>query len=261
LALENAVCEDPISKPGGHPEGEDKTDAPNRRSPSGRRGLVSHAGAFLLVELADRLELTAALSAAMAPSRERRSTTTQVSCCATSRSRSLTAAITSQTAQAHPPAPSARRRAGSCARAGGWRCGCRAAGLGGSAGRGLRAAAGAASRLEPLATNRPPGTSARSSRPPASACPRLGSRGLGPASRAIGHGALRRKALTSNARRWPYVRSFSISLPLGLFRPAPRSLPEQPESRSHLLPCHRPMRALAEPLRGADPRTPTTPCS
>jgi hypothetical protein len=36
-------------------------------------GLVSHAGAYLLVELADRLELTAALSAAMAPSRERRS--------------------------------------------------------------------------------------------------------------------------------------------------------------------------------------------
>jgi Transposase DDE domain group 1 len=36
-------------------------------------GLVSHTGAYLLVELADRLELTAALSAAMAPSRERRS--------------------------------------------------------------------------------------------------------------------------------------------------------------------------------------------
>ncbi len=37
-------------------------------------GLVSHAGAFLLIELADRLGLTTALSAAMAPSRERRST-------------------------------------------------------------------------------------------------------------------------------------------------------------------------------------------
>jgi hypothetical protein len=36
-------------------------------------GLVSHAGAFLLVELADRLGLTDALSAAMAASRERRS--------------------------------------------------------------------------------------------------------------------------------------------------------------------------------------------
>jgi DDE family transposase len=36
-------------------------------------GLLSHAGAFLLVELADRLGLTAALSAAMAPSGERRS--------------------------------------------------------------------------------------------------------------------------------------------------------------------------------------------
>lgn len=36
-------------------------------------GLVSHAGAFLLVELADRLGLTAALSEAMAPTRERRS--------------------------------------------------------------------------------------------------------------------------------------------------------------------------------------------
>ena len=36
-------------------------------------GLVSHAGAFLLVELADRLGLTAALSAAMAGTRERRS--------------------------------------------------------------------------------------------------------------------------------------------------------------------------------------------
>lgn len=36
-------------------------------------GLVSHAGAYLLVELADRLGLTASLSAAMAPTRERRS--------------------------------------------------------------------------------------------------------------------------------------------------------------------------------------------
>ena len=36
-------------------------------------GLVSHAGAYLLVELADRLGLTAALSEAMAPSRARRS--------------------------------------------------------------------------------------------------------------------------------------------------------------------------------------------
>jgi hypothetical protein len=36
-------------------------------------GLVSHAGAFLLVELADRLGLTAGLSAAMASTRERRS--------------------------------------------------------------------------------------------------------------------------------------------------------------------------------------------
>ena len=36
-------------------------------------GLVSHAGALLLIELADRLGLTAALSAAMASTRERRS--------------------------------------------------------------------------------------------------------------------------------------------------------------------------------------------
>jgi Transposase DDE domain group 1 len=36
-------------------------------------GLVSHAGAFLLVEMADRLGLTAALTEAMAPTRERRS--------------------------------------------------------------------------------------------------------------------------------------------------------------------------------------------
>jgi hypothetical protein len=36
-------------------------------------GLVSHAGAYLLVELGDRLGLTAALSEAMAPSRKRRS--------------------------------------------------------------------------------------------------------------------------------------------------------------------------------------------
>ena len=36
-------------------------------------GLVSHAGAYLLIELADRLGLTEALSAAMAPTRERRS--------------------------------------------------------------------------------------------------------------------------------------------------------------------------------------------
>ncbi len=36
-------------------------------------GIVSHAGAHLLAELADRVELTAALSEAMAPTRERRS--------------------------------------------------------------------------------------------------------------------------------------------------------------------------------------------
>lgn len=36
-------------------------------------GLVSHAGAFLLVELADGIGLTKVLSAAMAPTRERRS--------------------------------------------------------------------------------------------------------------------------------------------------------------------------------------------
>jgi Transposase DDE domain group 1 len=36
-------------------------------------GIVSHAGAHLLAELADRVGLTAALSAAMAPTRERRS--------------------------------------------------------------------------------------------------------------------------------------------------------------------------------------------
>lgn len=36
-------------------------------------GLISHAGAFLLTELADRMNLTTALSAAMAPTRERRS--------------------------------------------------------------------------------------------------------------------------------------------------------------------------------------------
>jgi hypothetical protein len=36
-------------------------------------GLVSHAGAYLLTELADRIGLTEALSAAMAPTRERRS--------------------------------------------------------------------------------------------------------------------------------------------------------------------------------------------
>jgi Transposase DDE domain group 1 len=36
-------------------------------------GLVSHAGAFLLGELADRLGLTTALSEAMASTRERRS--------------------------------------------------------------------------------------------------------------------------------------------------------------------------------------------
>lgn len=36
-------------------------------------GLISHTGAYLLVELADRLGLTAALSEAMAPTRERRS--------------------------------------------------------------------------------------------------------------------------------------------------------------------------------------------
>jgi Transposase DDE domain group 1 len=36
-------------------------------------GLVSHAGAFILVELADRLGLTAGLCEAMTPTRERRS--------------------------------------------------------------------------------------------------------------------------------------------------------------------------------------------
>jgi hypothetical protein len=39
---------------------------------SDAEGLVSHAGAFLLSELADRIGLTKALSEAMAPTRERR---------------------------------------------------------------------------------------------------------------------------------------------------------------------------------------------
>jgi len=38
LALENAVCEDPFPKPGGHPEGEGTNDSANRRSQGGRRG-------------------------------------------------------------------------------------------------------------------------------------------------------------------------------------------------------------------------------
>ena len=36
-------------------------------------GLISHSGAFLITELADRLGLTKALSSAMAPTRSRRS--------------------------------------------------------------------------------------------------------------------------------------------------------------------------------------------
>ena len=39
---------------------------------AGGDGLVSHAGAALLAEAADRLDLTAALSRALAPMRERR---------------------------------------------------------------------------------------------------------------------------------------------------------------------------------------------
>jgi hypothetical protein len=46
--------------------------------------LVSHAGAYLLTELADRTGLTEALSVAMAPSRERRSAHDPGSSCATS---------------------------------------------------------------------------------------------------------------------------------------------------------------------------------
>lgn len=37
------------------------------------QGLISHAGAYLMTELADRLGLTQALSEAMAPTRKRRS--------------------------------------------------------------------------------------------------------------------------------------------------------------------------------------------
>ena len=58
---------------------------------------MSHAGAALLVELADRVGLTAALSEAMAPTRERRSAHDPGACCATWRSCSPTAAIASQT--------------------------------------------------------------------------------------------------------------------------------------------------------------------
>ncbi|MFN8161575.1 MAG: transposase [Solirubrobacterales bacterium] len=58
-------------------------------------GLVSHAGAFLLAELADRTGLTKALSEAMAATRERRSAHDPAASCATSPSRSPTAATAS----------------------------------------------------------------------------------------------------------------------------------------------------------------------
>jgi hypothetical protein len=48
-------------------------------------GLASHAGAALVVELADRAGLTVALSAAMATTRKRRWRTIPAGCCATSR--------------------------------------------------------------------------------------------------------------------------------------------------------------------------------
>ena len=44
-------------------------------------GLVSHAGVALVVELADRVGLTAALSEALAGSRERRSAHDPGGCC------------------------------------------------------------------------------------------------------------------------------------------------------------------------------------
>src|ERR1051326_4114641 len=67
------IAEVPISEPEGHPEGEVTNSSANRRSKGGRRGLVSHSGAYLLSELADRTGLTEALSKVMAPIRERHS--------------------------------------------------------------------------------------------------------------------------------------------------------------------------------------------
>jgi Transposase DDE domain group 1 len=73
LGLENAVCEDPFPTQEDTRKVKTQTTRQTVEVRADGEGLVSHAGAYLLVELADRLGLTAALSAAMATTRERRS--------------------------------------------------------------------------------------------------------------------------------------------------------------------------------------------
>jgi Transposase DDE domain group 1 len=69
LGLENAVASP-------FPETQEVKTQTTRQTVEVRaeaEGIVSHAGAHLLAELGDRVGLTAALSAAMVPTRERRS--------------------------------------------------------------------------------------------------------------------------------------------------------------------------------------------
>jgi len=65
LRLEGSTRED-------HLEGDTRWAPIHGKSLAGRRGVVSHAGAALLAEAADRLGLTAALSRGLAGMRERR---------------------------------------------------------------------------------------------------------------------------------------------------------------------------------------------
>ena len=98
LGLENAVCRPIRNDPGGHPEGEDTNDAPNRRSQGGRRG-ARLPRRRLSVGRAGRPARAhrGALGGDGADPRAPLAPTTPASSCATSPSRSPTAAITSQT--------------------------------------------------------------------------------------------------------------------------------------------------------------------
>ena len=60
-------------------------------------GVVSHAGSYLLVELADRVGLTAALSRGLACLKQRRRAHAPVRCCVTSLAASPTVGTASPT--------------------------------------------------------------------------------------------------------------------------------------------------------------------
>jgi hypothetical protein len=131
-------------------------------------GLVSHAGAYLLVELADRLGLTAALSEGMAPTRE-----AALGGAALPGGRAF-----SGRAQAGAPASAARRRGpGAIGPANGAAAAAQLA-VGRGAGGSLRAIAGAGARVESVVTG-----SLHSHNPPHRTCRSRPAREWAPALR------------------------------------------------------------------------------